>query len=78
MRGRKPLKEPIPRDAAILEALRDGHKPSHVAKTYSISRQYVHEIMGRWPDLAPKKLLDRIKSKRKKNNEQKHKFRNSR
>lgn len=64
MRGRKRLKEPIPRDAAILEALRDGHRPSHVARTYEISRQYVHEIMERWPDLAPEKLLNRIRRKK--------------
>ena len=69
MRGRKRLKEPIPRDAAILEALRDGHKPSHVAMTYGISRQYVHEIIERWPDLAPEQLLNRIKLKRQKRNE---------
>ena len=64
MRGRKRLKEPIPRDAAILEALRDGHRPFHVARTYEISRQYVHEIMERWPDLAPEKLLNRIRRKK--------------
>ena len=64
MRGLKRLKEPIPRDAAILEALRDGHRPSHVARTYEISRQYVHEIMERWPDLAPEKLLNRIRRKK--------------
>ena len=68
MRGRKRLKEPIPRDAAILEALRDRHKPSHVARTYGISRQYVHEIVERWPDLAPEWLLERSQMKRKKRN----------
>lgn len=64
MRGRKRLKEPTDRDAAILEALHGMNKPSHVARTYGISRQYVHEIVGRWPDLAPEWLVERIRMKR--------------
>jgi len=55
MRGRKRLKEPNNRDKHILEALREGNSQSIVARTYGISRQYVHEIMGRWPELAPKR-----------------------
>ena len=55
MRGRKRLKEPNNRDKHVLEALREGHRPATVARTYSISSQYVHEIMGRWPELAPKR-----------------------
>ena len=55
MRGRKRLKETNNRDKHVLEALREGHRPATVARTYSISRQYVHEIMGRWPELAPKR-----------------------
>ena len=55
MRGRKRLTEPNDRDKHILEALREGHRQAAVARTYSISRQYVHEIMGRWPELAPKR-----------------------
>mgnify|MGYP003660680134 FL=1 len=53
MRGRKRLKEPNNRDKHVLEALREGHRPAIVARTYGISRQYVHEIMGRWPELVP-------------------------
>tara|TARA_R110002020_G_scaffold263423_1_gene478107 strand:- start:1660 stop:1848 length:189 start_codon:yes stop_codon:yes gene_type:complete len=53
MRGRKRLKEPNNRDKHVLEALREGHRPTIVARTYSISRQYVHEIMERWPELVP-------------------------
>ena len=53
MRGRKRLKEPNNRDKHVLEALREGHRPATVARTYNISRQYVHEIMERWPELMP-------------------------
>jgi len=67
--GKKWLTELSNRDEAILEALRDGHKPSHVAMTYGIPRQYVHDIVERWPDLAPEWLLNRIQAKRKKKNE---------
>lgn len=56
MRGRPRKKVPSDRDRHILEALRDGHVKAAVARTYGISRQYVGEIVGRWPELAPIKL----------------------
>ena len=59
MRGRKRLKEPSNRDQHVLEALTDGHSQAQVARAYSISRQYVHEITTRWPKLAPKKRIIR-------------------
>lgn len=55
MRGRPRLTEPSSRDQHILEALREGHSQSHVGRVYGISRQYVHEITTRWPELAPRK-----------------------
>jgi uncharacterized protein (DUF433 family) len=57
--GRTRLLEPSNRDQHILEALRDGHSQAKVARTYGISRQYVHEITTRWPKLAPKKKIKR-------------------
>ena len=59
MRGRPRLIEPSNRDQHILEALREGHSQSHVGRVYGISRQYVHEITTRWPELAPKKRRKR-------------------
>jgi hypothetical protein len=55
MRGRKRLKEPSNRDMHILEALREGNSQATVARVYDLSRQYVHEITTRWPELAPRK-----------------------
>jgi len=57
--GRKRFKEPSNRDQHILEALRDGHSQSKVARAYGLSRQYVYEITTRWPKLAPKKRIKR-------------------
>jgi len=55
MKGRHRLKEPSNRDRHILEALRDGNSQAFVARVYDLSRQYVHEITTRWPELAPRK-----------------------
>jgi hypothetical protein len=51
--------EPSNRDWHILEALREGHSKAFVARVYDLSRQYVHEITTRWPELAPKKKRKR-------------------
>jgi uncharacterized protein (DUF433 family) len=55
MRGRPRLTEPSNRDQHILEALREGHSKAQVARVYELSRQYIHEITIRWPELAPQK-----------------------
>lgn len=65
MRGRKKLKKPSDKHAAILAELRWGTRPATIARVYDMTRQSISSIMNRWPELAPKrrKGLSRAKNR---------------
>jgi len=49
--GRVKASKPVGNTAEIVRLLSNGHSQSEVARTFEVSRQYIHIVRNRWKKL---------------------------